>query len=134
MAQATQRLREQAGEFATEIKEGVVNAAEATSEGVTELAGVAKERIQDWGGQAASAVQETAEQVKHQTAATVRLAAAKVSDLGHLGAHPDGGAAAHTSVRNRDSRDISCSDFASLAVFAALGIAGQKRLSASKND
>ena len=90
VAEAKERLREQAADFATDVKEQAGRAVQVATDRVSELSGgakeraedavrvakdqvvagasAAKERIQEWGGQATSTMLETAEQARDQAA------------------------------------------------------------------
>jgi hypothetical protein len=103
VAQATHRLREQASDFAADVKEYAGNAAETAKEKMTELAGVATERagqaieaaagrvtdaataakgrVQALGDQAASTVGEVASQVKEQAASMPGKASKQIAGL-----------------------------------------------------
>src|SRR5688572_8981396 len=103
LAEATDRLRDQATDFAADVKEQAGRAFEAASDQVAEvasaakeragdavqaaaeqvgdLASAAKERVQDWGNQATSAMRETAAQVKEQTASATGQTTDRISQL-----------------------------------------------------
>ena len=103
LAEARDRLREQATDFATDVKEQAGRAVEAATDQVAEVAGVAKERaedavqaaadqvvdaasaakerVQEWGSQATSAVREVAAHAKEETASLTGQATDQIDKL-----------------------------------------------------
>jgi hypothetical protein len=103
VSEAAERLREQASDFATDVKEQAGRAVQVATDRMSELAGGAKERaedavrvatdqvvagasatkerIQEWGGQATSAIRETTEQAREQAASVAERAADQLRGL-----------------------------------------------------
>lgn len=142
LAAAKDRLKEQASDAATSLKDQAVAAGEvvkekaselasAASETVkdkaTELAGTAQERVQQWRGQAEAAARHTAADLQEQ-ARSVKDRASGMADR----ASDMAGRASDTMgefVSDQETRDKLLLGAAGVAVVAALSIAFQRRLS-----
>jgi hypothetical protein len=142
LVEATGRLREQATDFAVELKDQAGRAVDAVTEQVTDITGAAKERVQEWGSQATATVQEAAHHLKEQTASVGRQATDQISELresvvraaDNTGVAPRIDAFSRTvqaGAHDQGTRDSFLLGAASVAVIAALGIACQKRISES---
>jgi len=131
-----QRLKEQAGEALSKVKDMAIQGQDVLSAKTADLTGAARDTVERW----TADVREGAEEVRASLTNNAPSIAPSAEEIGNFTQRASDMAgevfdssvtATRSMLRNRESRDKVLLGVAGLAVAAALGIACQKRLSDS---
>jgi len=129
ISQATERLREQAGDVADSVKEHAKEMAGAVMDHASEYAEATKDKVQHLSGQAGSELKDRFVSAAHQASEALEDAGDFAARVPPIAQEMLNGAssAVRRSLRHDDSRDQILLGVAGLAVAAALGMAYQRR-------